>query len=76
MYNRRESMRNLPNIWIDSLVTYDEVLDHLELNLSILKENAQEVNFSDKKAKKQYSDNVMFMKQFFERAEFLARTGQ
>jgi len=67
-------MRNLPNIWIDSLVKYEDVLDHIEMNLSILKENAQEVDFLDKAVKKQYSDNVMFMKQFFERAEFLART--
>lgn len=66
-------IRNLPNIWIDSLTKYDDVLDHIELNLSILKENAREVDFSDSAAKKQYSDNVIFMKQFFERAEFLAR---
>ena len=66
-------MKNLKNVWLDSLVTFDQVLEKIEENLSILKDNAQEANFLDAETKRQYSNDVMFMKQFFERAEFLSR---
>jgi len=66
-------MKDLKNVWLDSLVTFDEVLEKIEENLSILKDNAQEANFLDAKMKRRYSNDIMFMKQFFERAEFLSR---
>lgn len=66
-------MRKLQNVWLDSLTTFEDVLDYITLNLSVLKENATEVNFMDSDVKRQYANDVMFMKQFFERAEFLAR---
>lgn len=69
-------MRQLQNVWLDTLVTFDDVLVKIEENLSILKENAAEANFLDAETKRQYGNDVMFMKQFFERAEFLARYGE
>jgi hypothetical protein len=66
-------MKNLPNLWIGSLTTFDQVVHEIENCLSILKDNATEADFLDPKMKKNYSDDVMYMKQFFERAEYLAR---
>lgn len=66
-------MRQLQNVWLDSLTTFDDVLVKIKENLSILKENAVYADFSDIGTKRQYSNDVMFMKQFFERADFLAR---
>jgi hypothetical protein len=66
-------MKNLPNIWIGSLTTFDQVVEQIEICLTVLKDNAQEADFLDPKMKKKYSDDVMYMKQFFERAESLAR---
>lgn len=66
-------MKQLQNVWLDSLTTFDAVLASIELNLSILKDNAHTADFLDKTVKNQYSNDVMFMKQFFERAEFIAR---
>jgi hypothetical protein len=66
-------MKNLPNIWLDSLTTFDSVLSEIENCLTILKENALEADFLNLEEKRTYSSNVLFMKQFFERAEFLAR---
>lgn len=69
-------MRKLQNVWLDTLTKFDDVLTKIEENLSILKENAADANFLDIGTKRQYSEDVMFMKQFFERAEFLARNGK
>lgn len=66
-------MKTLPNIWIDSLTNFDDVVTQIELSLAILKENAQEADFLDANVKRRYSNDVLYMKQFFERAEFLAR---
>jgi hypothetical protein len=66
-------MKNLPNIWIGSLESFDEVIEQIELCLQILKENAAEANFLDQPTKVKYSNDVMYMKQFFERAETLLR---
>lgn len=66
-------MQNLKNVWLDSLTSFDDVLEEIKINLGILKENARAANFSDKPIKKKYIDDVAFMKQFFERAEFLTR---
>ena len=66
-------MKELQNVWLDSLTTFDDVLVKIKENLSILKENAADADFFDVGTKRQYSNDVIFMKQFFERAEFLAR---
>ena len=66
-------MQNLPNIWIAAIPTYDAVLDVIEESLTILQNNAVDADFTDQKVVKKYSDDVLYMKQFFERAETLAR---
>lgn len=66
-------MKRLPNIWLDSLTTFDSVVTQIDGCLAILKENAKDANFLDKDVKRQYSNDVLYMKQFFERAESLAR---
>lgn len=68
-------MRPLQGIWIDSLTTLSSVIEQIEISLTILKENAENGDFSDKNARKYYADQVSYMKQFFERAEYLARRG-
>ena len=65
----------MPNIWLDTLLTFDDTLTQIEVCLDILKENADIADFTDTNIINQYSSNVIFMKQFFERAEFLARDG-
>lgn len=69
-------MQNLPSIWIDTLTSYDAVVEQIRGCLVILKENAEEANFMDPAVKSRYSQDVMYMKQFFERAEMLARAGR
>lgn len=67
------NMKTMPNIWIDSLKTFDDVLDQIELCLTTLKDNAYEADFLDLNVKKSYSNDVAYMKQFFEKAEFIVR---
>ena len=67
-------MQSLPNLWIDGLTTFDQVLDVIDLSLTTLKDNAVSADFTDSATKTQYSNDVMYMKQFFERAEFLSRS--
>jgi hypothetical protein len=66
-------MKQMPNVWLDTLTTFDSVLDQIENCLTVLKENAHDANFMDINTKKAYSNDVMYMKQFFEKAEFLVR---
>ena len=66
-------MKNMPNIWLDSLTTFDDVLIEIENCLSILKENAKDANFLNIDMKRRFDSDVIYMKQFFERAETLAR---
>lgn len=66
-------MKPLTNVWLDTLVEFDDVLDYISLNLNILKENAETADFINPVIRKKYSADVDFMKQFFERAEYLAR---
>jgi hypothetical protein len=68
-------MKKMPNVWLDSLLTFDDTLDLIEKCLVVLKDNACKVDFTETKNKDQYSNDIMFMKQFFERAEFLIRNG-
>ena len=69
-------MQTLPNIWLDSLVTFDSAVANIESLLAILKTNAVEADFTDVATKDRYVLDVQYMKQFFERAEKLARDGQ
>ena len=66
----------MPNVWLDSLLTFDTTLTQIENCLNVLKENAEDANFLDINTKKQYSNDVVFMKQFFERAESLVRDSE
>ena len=65
----------MPNVWLDSLLSFDDALKQIEKCLKVLKDNASSVDFTEKEKKDQYSNDVMYMKQFFERAEFLIRDG-
>jgi hypothetical protein len=69
-------MQNLKNVWLDSLTSFDDVLVEIKINLGILKENANHADFMDLPTKKQYIDDISFMKQFFERAESLTRRNE
>jgi hypothetical protein len=69
-------MKPMPNVWLDSLLTFDTTLTQIENCLNVLKENAEDANFLDINTKKQYSNDVVFMKQFFERAESLVRDSE
>jgi hypothetical protein len=66
-------MKQMPNIWLDSLTTFDSVIEQIEICLDTLKENAETADFFDVKIKRQYGNDVLYMKQFFEKAELLAR---
>ncbi|CAB4129430.1 hypothetical protein UFOVP116_5 [uncultured Caudovirales phage] len=69
-------MQSLPNIWLDSLVTFDSAVEQIEAFLTILKSNAVDADFTDGITRNRYATDVLYMKQFFERAEKLAREGQ
>ena len=66
-------MKPLTNVWLDTLTEFDDVLDYISINLSTLKENAETADFINPAIRKRYAADVDFMKQFFERAEYLAR---
>jgi len=66
-------MKDLPSIWIYNLKNFDDIVVEIRNCLSILKDNALTSDFSDVDVKEQYCRDIMYMKQFFERAELLAR---
>jgi hypothetical protein len=66
-------MKRLPNIWLDSLATFESIVAQIDQCLLILKENSESADFNDPEVKRQYGNDVLYMKQFFERAEMLAR---
>ena len=66
-------MKQMPNVWLNSLTNFDDVLTKIEICLDVLKENAQETDFTDSSNIKAYSNDVVFMKQFFEKAESITR---
>jgi hypothetical protein len=68
-------MKKMPSIWLDSLSSFDDVLKQIEKCLVILKDNASKVDFAETDNRNQYSNDVMYMKQLFERAEYLIRNG-
>ena len=67
-------MKQMPNVWLNSLTNFDDVLTKIEICLDVLKENAQETDFTDSSNIKAYSNDVVFMKQFFEKAESITRS--
>ena len=69
----QNKMKNLPYIWLESLSTFDIALEQVELCLTVMKENAETANFYNPADKKQFQDNLAYMKQIFETAELLAR---
>ncbi len=66
----------MPNVWLDTIKTFDQSIAKIEECLLVLKDNAADANFLDIKTKKAYSNDVIYMKQFFERAEFLIRNAK
>lgn len=66
-------MKQMPNIWLDSILTFDDTIIKLEECLSVLLENAETADFVNPNIRKQYSNDVIYMKQFFEKAESIAR---
>ena len=67
-------MKQMPNVWLNSLTNFDDFLTKIEICLDVLKENAQETDFTDSSNIKAYSNDVVFMKQFFEKAESITRS--
>lgn len=63
----------MPNVWLDTLTTFEDTLSHIEQCLNVLKDNANIADFSSVDTKAQFKNDVIFMKQFFEKAETLAR---
>lgn len=66
-------MKQMPNVWLDTLTNFDDALAHIEGCLNTLKENAIEADFYKKPVREQFKNDVIFMKQFFEKAESLSR---
>lgn len=66
-------MKKMINVWLDQLTEFNHVAKYIDMNLDVLKDNARTANFNDKQVRRQYQADVLFLKQFFERAEYLAR---
>ena len=66
-------MRSLPSVWLYNLKNFDDIVVEIRNCLNILKYNALTCDFSDPDVKDQYCRDILYMKQFFERAEFVAR---
>jgi len=66
-------MKSLPSVWLYNLNNFDDIVVEIKNCLGILKDNALTSDFSDVDVKEQYCRDILYMKQFFERAEFLAR---
>jgi uncharacterized protein YqhQ len=67
-------MKLMPNIWLDTLTTFNDSLEQIELCLHVLKENAKDADFLDSNVKTYYSSDIIYMKQLFEKAESLSRS--
>lgn len=66
-------MKQMPNVWLDTLTSFDDTLAHIEQCLDVLKGNAIDADFHSTDVKTRFKNDVVFMKQFFEKAESLAR---
>ena len=66
----------MKNIWLDTIINFDAALNEVEDCLNILKENAKIADFNDQSIKKQFSNDIMYMKQLFEKGEVVARKRQ
>lgn len=69
-------MLPMKNLWFDTITNFDSALLEVEECLSILKENARSVDFNDLAVKQQFSKDIMYTKQLFEKGEVLARSRQ
>lgn len=69
-------MKPMKNIWLDTIINFDAALNEVEDCLNILKENAKIADFNDQSIKKQFSNDIMYMKQLFEKGEVVARKRQ
>jgi hypothetical protein len=59
-----------------SLTTFDEVIAEIKQSLSNLRTLAARTNFSNKEERQNYLNNVIYLKQFYERAERILLDGQ
>jgi hypothetical protein len=66
-------MKPMPSIWLDTLTSFDDALYQIEACLAMLKENAESADFLAVDIKNRYRNDVMYMKQLFEKAETVAR---
>lgn len=69
-------MKQMPNVWLDTLINFDDIVTHIEGCLDTLKANAVNADFYQKPVREQFKNDVIFMKQFFEKAELLSRASK
>jgi hypothetical protein len=69
----KPELKKMVNVWLDQLTEFDHVGVYIRKNLDVLKSNAQVADFTDTATKTQYMNDILFLQQFFERAEILAR---
>ena len=69
-------MKQMPNVWLDTLTNFDDSVTHIEGCLDTLKENAINSDLNQKPIREQFKNDVIFMKQFFEKAELLSRASK
>lgn len=69
-------MKPMKNLWLDTIIDFNSALSEVSECLCILKENANTVDFGNAILKKRFADDVMYMKQLFEKGEVLARNRQ
>jgi hypothetical protein len=66
-------MKPMPNIWLDTITSFDQAIFQIESCINLLKDNADAANFFEPNTKEQYKRDLMYMKQLFEKAETLSR---
>jgi len=66
-------MKPMPNIWLDTITSFDQAILQIESCIILLKDNAETSNFFDQETKDQYKKDLTYMKQLFEKAETLSR---
>lgn len=62
---------NLPSFDIASITTPEEGLEYITANLARLKEIALRTNFAREDHKQNFYKNLAFMKQYYERVDYL-----
>ncbi|NBP02464.1 MAG: hypothetical protein EBU90_20570 [Proteobacteria bacterium] len=66
-------MKPMPNIWLDTITSFDQAISQIESCIILLKDNAETSNFFEQETKEQYKRDLTYMKQLFEKAETLSR---